>query len=56
MEIIELFSADERDMLEELNKHCFEYLSGRIKMTPKQEELINKYIILKMMEADGNEE
>lgn len=49
MEVIEFFNADEQVILEDLNKHAIEYLSGMIEMTPIQEEVMKKYIFLKSM-------
>ena len=52
METIDLFTPEEQTILEEINENAFEYLGGVLEMTPRQEEVVKKYIVLKLLMLD----
>ena len=49
IETINFFTPEEQIILKEINKNAFEYLSGIMKMTAQQEEILKKYIVLKLL-------
>ena len=52
MEAIDFFTPEEQTILEKINENAFEYLGGVLEMTPRQEEVVKKYIILKLLMID----
>lgn len=52
LEAIDLFTPEEQTILEEINKNAFEYLGGALEMTSQQEEVVKKYIIVKLLILD----
>lgn len=49
IETIDFFTPEEQTILKEINENVFEYLSGIMKMTTQQEEILEKYIVLKLL-------
>lgn len=56
MEAIDFFTPEEQTILEEINENAFEYLGGVLEMTPRQEEIMKKYITLKLLMLDLEQE
>lgn len=52
MEAIDFFTPEERTILEKINENAFEYLGGVLEMTSQQEEIVKKYITLKLLMLD----
>ena len=52
MDAIDFFTREEQIILEEINENAFEYLGGILEMTPQQEEVVKKYITLKLPMLD----
>ena len=52
MEAIDFFAPEEQTILEEINENAFEYLGGVLEMTSQQEEVVKKYITLKLLMLD----
>lgn len=56
MEAIDFFTPEEQTILEGINENAFEYLGGVLEMTPRQEEVVKRYITLKLLMLDLEQE